>query len=174
MHQCSLLCLAVAQSVSSPAGSLYDSSIGLQRFPQRKCVPGSTQWSCSEGTSESKCQTECLTPFSPSQTFLMECTLYPSPSHSRWSRLLSCSSVSPPLWFSFLLPFFPLACCALYPGLCWGETLYHISLFKWDFIWEMGLYYEKLTLLFWNKGVWYRQIVSFRTQNFRKCEMPFF
>ncbi len=39
MHRCSLLCLAVAQTVSSPAGSLYDSSIGLQRFPSEEVCP---------------------------------------------------------------------------------------------------------------------------------------
>ncbi|KAK2867386.1 hypothetical protein Q8A67_025503 [Cirrhinus molitorella] len=37
--RCSLPCLAVAQTVSSPAGSLYDSPIGLQRFPSEQVCP---------------------------------------------------------------------------------------------------------------------------------------
>lgn len=174
MHRCSLLCLAVAQTVSSPAGSLYDSSIGLQRFPSEEVCPWQHTVKLQRGNFRVKMPDWVFDSFQPLTDVFNGVHSLPFTQPQQMESavmLLLCLATS---LFLFSPSFFPsrFLCFISWPVLR-KRPLYHISPFKRGFIWEMGLYYEKLTSLFWNKGVWYRRIVSFRTQNFRKCEKPF-
>lgn len=174
MHRCSLLCLAVAQTVSSSAGSLYDSSIGLQRFPSEEVCPWQHTVKLQRGNFRVKMPDWVFDSFQPLTDVFNGVHSLPFTQPQQMESaviLLLCLVTS---LFLFSSSFFPLSLFVLYILACAEERpLYHISPFKRGFIWEMGLYYEKLTLLFWNKRVWYRQIVRFRTQNLRKCEKTF-